>query len=54
MSFSLLLSINGVCNRLLLKMLSPDADRIHLDVSAYAPGIYVYEYNGVSNKFIVE
>jgi hypothetical protein len=36
------------------KMLSPDADRIHLNVSTYAPGIYVYEYNGVSNKFIVE
>ena len=36
------------------KMLSPDGDRIHLNVSTYAPGIYVYEYNGVSNKFIVE
>jgi len=36
------------------KKLSPDADRIHLNVSFYAPGIYIYEYNGVSQKFIVE
>lgn len=36
------------------KTLSPDSDRIHLNVSTYAPGIYVYEYNGVSGKFIVE
>lgn len=36
------------------KMLSPDSDRLHLNVSGYVPGLYIYEYNGVSNKFIVE
>lgn len=35
-------------------MLSPDNDRVHLSVSRYIPGIYVYEYNGLSQKFIVE
>lgn len=35
-------------------MLSPDNDRVHLNVSRYIPGIYVYEYNGLSQKFIVE
>ena len=35
-------------------MLSPDNDRVHLNVSNYIPGIYVYEYNGLSQKFIVE
>lgn len=35
-------------------MLSPDNDRVHLNVSHYIPGIYVYEYNGLSQKFIVE
>ena len=35
------------------KTLDPDADWIDINVSAYRPGIYIYEYNGVSNKFVV-
>ena len=35
------------------KTLDPDAELVDLNVSAYRPGIYVYEYNGMSNKFVV-
>lgn len=28
-------------------------DKIQLDVSGYNPGMYIYEYNGISNKFVV-
>ena len=35
------------------KTLDPDAEWIDLNVSAYRPGIYIYEYNGVSTKFVV-
>jgi len=30
------------------------ADKILLNVSGYAKGVYLYEVNGVSNRFIVE
>ena len=35
------------------KTLNPDAEWIDINVSAYRPGIYIYEYKGVSNKFVV-
>ena len=35
------------------KTLDPDAEWVDLNVRAYRPGIYVYEYNGMSNKFVV-
>ena len=35
------------------KTLDPDAEWIDINVSNYRPGIYIYEYNGVSNKFVV-
>ncbi len=35
------------------KTLDPDAEWVDLNVSAYRPGIYVYEYNSMSNKFVV-
>ena len=35
------------------KTLDPDAEWIDINVSAYRLGIYIYEYNGVSNKFVV-
>lgn len=36
------------------KTIYPDAEWIDIDVSTYRPGIYIYEYNGVSNKFVVK
>jgi hypothetical protein len=36
------------------KTLDPDAEWIDINVSNYSPGIYIYKYNGVSNKFIVK
>ena len=35
------------------KTLNPDAEWIDINVSNYRPGIYIYEYNGASNKFVV-
>lgn len=35
------------------KTIYPDAEWIDLNVSTYRPGVYIYEYNGVSNRFIV-
>ncbi len=31
-----------------------DFEFISIDVSNYAKGVYVYEYNGISNKFVVQ
>ncbi len=31
-----------------------DFEMITIDVNNYAKGIYVYEYNGISNKFVVQ
>ena len=36
------------------KQIDASADRLQLDVSNYAKGIYLYEYNGKSGKFVVE
>jgi len=36
------------------KTLDPNAEWVDINVSTYHPGIYIYEYNGVSNKFVVE
>jgi hypothetical protein len=35
------------------KALDSDAEWVDLNVSAYRPGVYVYEYNGMSSKFVV-
>ena len=35
------------------KQIDSAFDKILLNVNSYQPGIYLYEYNGVSNKFIV-
>ncbi|MDE0470908.1 MAG: T9SS type A sorting domain-containing protein [Ekhidna sp.] len=35
------------------KMVAPSSKSIELDVSGYKEGIYLYKYNGVSNKFVV-
>lgn len=37
-----------------LKQVNQVLDKIILDVSNYSKGIYFYELNGISNKFIVE
>lgn len=29
-------------------------NQVQLNVSSYSPGIYLYEYNGKSNRFIVQ
>ena len=34
--------------------LSPLFDSIKLNVSSYSSGIYIYEYNGISNQFIIK
>ena len=31
-----------------------DFERITIDVNNYAKGIYIYEYNGISNRFVVQ
>ena len=36
------------------KQIGSDFDKILLNVSGYTKGMYVYEVNGVSNKFVVE
>lgn len=36
------------------KKISSAFDAIKLNVNNYQPGIYFYEYNGISNKFIVK
>ena len=36
------------------KTIYPDAEWIDLNVSTFRPGIYIYEYNGISNKFVVK
>ena len=35
------------------KVINSTSDRITLNVSGYVPGMYFYEVNGISNKFIV-
>ena len=35
------------------KEIDSSFDRILLNVESYHPGIYFYEYNGITNKFIV-
>jgi hypothetical protein len=35
------------------KQIDSSFDRILLNVNSYKPGVYFYEYNGISNKFIV-
>ena len=36
------------------KTIYPDVEWIDLNVSTFRPGIYIYEYNGISNKFVVK
>ncbi|MEI6753754.1 MAG: T9SS type A sorting domain-containing protein [Paludibacter sp.] len=36
------------------KQIDSSFDKIQLNVNSYQPGVYIYEYNGVSNKFIVQ
>jgi len=35
------------------KQIDSAVDKIQLNVNSYQPGIYIYEYNGVSKKFVV-
>jgi hypothetical protein len=35
------------------KQIDSTFDKILLNVESYQPGIYIYEYNGISNKFVV-
>ena len=35
------------------KQLDANIDRIRLDVSNYQTGVYMYEYDGISNRFVV-
>ena len=37
-----------------LKQIDYVFDKIILNVSNYSKGVYIYEVNGVSNKFVVE
>ncbi|HLO91288.1 MAG TPA: T9SS type A sorting domain-containing protein [Lentimicrobium sp.] len=35
------------------KHIGSNFDKIMLNVEGYQPGIYIYEYNGISNRFVV-
>lgn len=37
-----------------IKNIDSTFDKIRLNIESYKSGIYIYEYNGVSNKFIVK
>lgn len=34
--------------------IGPHFNQVHLNVNSYSPGVYLYEYKGRSNKFIVQ
>ena len=44
--------VNG--KSIVTKQIDATSDRLQLDVSNYTKGMYLYEYNGKSGKFVVE
>jgi len=47
-----IVDVNG--KQITTKLIDSTFDKILLDVSAYQKGLYIYEYNGKSGKFLVE